>query len=485
MPINSGFIMKNIGNTLILPNRIDNHGRVSKYQRRNMRVVDMIPVDFQFLGNKLSNLKKLSSGDFDGKMLNYTYPKAIADFQKICEKYKIHHGQNYGGIRLWLTDETSANEGFTNNFTTNLIEQGINTLGSKFKTFQQIYKSFASKGSYNPLEQITELGVVDKQNKLKNFNTRFSGKELTAAQALDKKRLQSDIAAAKKARSESYSAAGVGFLNDLTSKLPVDVEGLVKGLVGVVGRGETISFPKIWDTSDYTPTLNLNIKLVSPYGSQKAIQKFIIEPLLFLLILVSPRSKNNVTISKPSPLRIKTYGVSNINYGAVKNIQIRRGGGDSTYNKYRQPLSLNLNLQIEPLYNGFASIQTSNPNDDVSIDDFADDVSHIIDDVRSSRSFTTLGDIIKSFRPFKQGVDHKNYQSGREYKPDGFFDKTKMKANEFYTKRDPLTVFADPKGEYTPSFEFTSSDSGSQVVSAADTANLLALQLNKTKNDGR
>ena len=173
------------------------------------------------------------------------------------------------------------------------------------------------------------------------------------------------------------------------------------------------------------------------------------EPLLYLLILAAPRSANNFTYGHPVPLRIKTYGVNNINFGAIRNLQIRRGGGDSPYNKYRQPLSLSLAITIEPLYNGFAAIDTKaanissgKRNQDIKVDNFDDDVSHILDDVVSSRTFTTIGDVIKSFRPF----------TGDKYQ----HDKVGI-ANENYTKTMPMNAFV-AGDKWTPVQPFAASD---------------------------
>jgi hypothetical protein len=445
--------LKNIGNTLMMPTRVDALHRVSKYQRRNMRVVDLIPADFNLLANQLTNLTKIAEGNFKGEVLKYEYIDAIEKFRRICNNYGINDSNVLSGVRLWLTDETASNESFTNNYTTNLIEQAINNLGTKWKQLSQIHKSIKSTSSQRGFDALFTQGrldAIDIQTRLNLLRIR----EDTIENQEEIKKLESELQAIRK---DPRRGTISNTLSDLSGLLGIAndsaLTSILRGVFGVLGRGETFNLPKIWENSDYAPTMSLTIKLVSPYGSPKAIKKFIVEPLLCLLILAAPKSSNNITISRPTPLRIKTYGINNINFGSVRNIQIRRGGGNITYNKYRQPLSLDLSLQIEPLFHGFASLIDDY---DLTVDEFDRDVSGQgdFDDTKSSRSFTTIGDVIKSFRPFTQEVNEKNYQSGREYK-DGVFDRDNLGINEHYARTQPMQTFTEQKGQYIPSIEFS------------------------------
>jgi hypothetical protein len=471
--------LKNIGNTLMMPERIDEKQRVSRYQRRNMRVVDLIPVTFSFLANEVKNLAKITKNKFKGGTLKYNYfgvegeEGPIEKFKRICGEYGIVEANNLAGVRLWLTDETTSNESFTNNYTTNLIEQGITNLGTKWKSFSQLHRTLRSTGQQRGTEFFTDIGTYDLKGKQLQLQAARASQD-TAVNREKIKTLEKEVVELKENPSKGAIATSLtNFAEYLGVSKDSDLVALAKGLVGVIGRGETFNMPKIWDNSDYSPVMSLNIKLVSPYGSPKAIKKFILEPLLCLLILTAPRSSNNITVGEPSPLRVKTYGINNINFGAVKNIQIRRGGGNITYNKYRQPLSLDLSLQIETLFGGFAALSTG---DDIKITEFDKDVSQQgdIDDTVESRSFTTIGDVIKSFRPFtgEQGVNDPFYQSGRTWTSEGFFDREKFEPNQYYSRTQPVQTFAERDGKYFPSepFDQTSFQAQTSPNNASTTA---------------
>lgn len=475
--------LKDIGNTLMMPERIDDRYRVSKYQRRNMRVVDLIPVNFSFLANSLKDLEKINENKFNGQVLKYDYLEAIKKFRNLCKQYGINKFNELSGVRLWLTDETSSNESFTNNYTTNLIEQAITNLGSKYKSFSQLHRAMKSSSSKRGLDEIYNQGINTIANLTEQLkNIRIRQPEDNAKNRATINSITAKIAELKADPKKGAKANIVGeFGNMLGISTDSTIATLLKGLVGVIGKGETFNMPKIWGSSDYSPSMSLNIKLVSPYGSPKAIKKFIVEPLLCLLILTAPRSSNNVTIGEPNPLRVKTYGINNINFGAVKNISIRRGGGNTTYNKYRQPLSLELSLQIETLFGGFASLSTG---DDITINDFNTDVSGqgSIDDTKTSVSFTTIGDVIKSFRPFTQEVSDSNYQTGRTYNKDGFYDRDQLDANIYYTRTEPIQTFAEKSGTYIPSPSFGASTIQVQAApnNASSTATINSLDDKKT-----
>ena len=495
----SDYNLKNIGNTLRLNARVDPEGRVSNYMRRNMRIVDLIPVEYKFLSNQKCMLENIINGTASGRdLLTYDYQTSIDRYQKICNSYGLD-ASRIAGLRLWLTDETSAQENFSNDYSTNLIEQGINSLGSKFGMLRQLNKSIISSGrDTDSFISSVKDGLSATESKLHDLNTQYN---LVDTSDERKAEIKADIDALT-SQMRSYSSTLTDlipgaklFQNSNIQSLASMFKNTMKLGLGIAIKGEAISMPKIWESSSYNPILNLNIKLVSPYGSQKAIQKYILEPLMYLLILAAPRSKNGLSYGYPSSVRVKTYGVTNINIGTINNIQIRRGGGDSPYNKYRQPLSLMIALTIMPQYNGFAALESDEDStiDDITIKSFTDNINNIsdsnfvspnkINDITRSRPFTTVGDIIQSFAPFDVDAHFDGKLSNQERAANSGWISTEsdgstfLSKNEHYTDVEPVSNFA--AGVYNPPVAF--GEGGSSNLNPSPNLNSsVALDINNS-----
>lgn len=167
---------------------------------------------------------------------------------------------------------------------------------------------------------------------------------------------------------------------------------------GAIIEGKHISLPKIWKSSSYSPTLNLNVRLISPYGDSKSIRLHVLEPLVYLLALGSPTSRDGITYGNVGYVRVCAYGISNINLGYIENISIVRGGSDMTFNKYSQPLFVDLNISIKSAFDGFALVEGEGVKVDTIDSTFATS-----QDLQIQSGIASVGNIIKSFQ--KRSVD--------------------------------------------------------------------------------
>jgi hypothetical protein len=57
---------------------------------------------------------------------------------------------------------------------------------------------------------------------------------------------------------------------------------------------------------------------------------------------------------------VKASGLMHFKLGAISSIIITRGGADTVFNKYSQPLSVEVRLMITPLVNGYAMAYKGN-----------------------------------------------------------------------------------------------------------------------------
>lgn len=340
-------LLYNIGNHLALREEIDPDFRVTKIIRSNLSVVDLIPVDYSLMWQSIFDKKQYA--------ISYDFDTPISNYRKRCVDYGL---EGVDGLRLWLTDDSQASEEISNSFEQNIIETGLNKFGSWGQTIQGFMKSFNLSQTFGTesLDQWVKSSIKDL----------LGGANVPGIQGM-------------------VSNADLG-----------EVIGNAAGTVtGMILNGKQASLPKIWRQTDYNPSFSFNVKLVSPYGSPKAIKNFIVAPLVYLLLLSAPISTDGITYGLYQPLKIKAYGISNINLGAITSIGLRRGGKETSYNVYKQPLQLDISINCMPLSGGFA-FMGGDMKDIATIDDAE---TPYVENASGSPAFTTVGNIIQSFRP--------------------------------------------------------------------------------------
>jgi hypothetical protein len=309
---------------------------------------------------------KLNALNTDKFAIQYNFKSAIDKYKKICAKYNLN--SIYGGLRLWLTDDTSMTETFANMFGDNVIQTTVNSLSG----MGQQYKSFIKATG-------TELGGSIGDTLDKGIDT-----------------VTSSISGGKQGSDEGLMSG----LGDIFGGVGA-IEGGLKTAKDMVLHGKSISLPKINTGSSYNPTMSLTIKLVSPYGSVKAIQKYILEPLLYILIMMAPRSRDGLSYGLSPPVKVKAYGLCDINLGSINSVSIVRGSSGTSYNIFKQPLSSMISISIAPLTDGFAVMEGDAPeivsyNNSLQV---YENKVHSGDEYLSisSPAITTLGNVIQSF----------------------------------------------------------------------------------------
>jgi len=118
--------------------------------------------------------------------------------------------------------------------------------------------------------------------------------------------------------------------------------------------GIQFSSPKAWQDSNYASTLSLFIKLASPSGSPADVLKYITLPILSMLSAGSPLTVNGVTYGMPLIWDVRAYGITRFKVGAIAAMTISRGSYETVFNYDKQPLLVDVRLNIIPLVQDFA-----------------------------------------------------------------------------------------------------------------------------------
>lgn len=342
--------LRKIGNYLGLREEIDKKHRVTKLIRSNLSVVDLIPVDYAIRFEYITK-------NFDGGAgpneyaIAYDFDTPAMNYASRCHKYDLEEAN---GVQLWLTDDTQAYEEFSNSFENNIVETKLNEWGQIGQQLQALIRTFPANSGLN--QYIGKLGSVVRSGTAGMLNA-------------------------------------VGLDGDIVGQTIGNIAG---SAASMILQGKQISLPKIWRQSDYNPSITFNVKLISPYGDPESIKNFIIAPLIYILLLAAPESTDGLTYGLYQPVKIKSYGITNINLGAITSISLRRGGRESAYNVFKQPLQIDVGLTCIPLSGGFAYMAENGPSDTASM---TMATMPYEENANGSPAFTTIGNVIQSLRP--------------------------------------------------------------------------------------
>lgn len=317
-----------------------------------MKIIDLIPVSWNM---------NIAGSDTESTYIAYDYKEPINKYKKKCVNYGL---DPYSGLRLWLTSETSVSEEFSNDFGENFIQSKLNDISNMSRTVTQSAQSFGS-----------------------------------------------DVAGlAEKTKSDITSGIDTLIKTFLPDNVANPLAKFANVALGIATEGKHVSLPRVWNSSSYNPTMSLNIKLISPYGSMNTIKKYVLDPLIYLLILGSPETKDGLSYGHVGYVKVKAYGITDINLGYIESISISRGGDNIRYNKYRVPTSLELTISIKPAIDGFGVV-VGNENDKFLIREPETNIIMTNGDnngiklEKSSGGISTVGNIITSFRPYNSGSD--------------------------------------------------------------------------------
>lgn len=329
---------------------IDPTGVAKQFLHKKMGIVEIIPCNWAF-PIKLNEIKSLA--DIVGAQV--LYEKAISTFQRDCQNYGLNN--IYSGVRLHLTSPINNEETISHSFNPNILDSTI--------------------------DSIRQTGIMQIPRLLNRINrsTQISKNE-NVDKFLD------------------TSKDKISSLLNITDKESGALKNIAGNIMDVLVIGQKISFPKIWQNTSYTPSLNVNIRLFCPFGHPLAIKQFIIDPLCYLILLCGSQTHDGMSYGYPRFLSVRGYGSINLPLASCNSISWRRGGDDNNFSIYKQPTVVDVTISCDALIDGFGYYSTD------ELPDYESTVESALYNINSNEvetnkvTFMTLGNIINSFKPY-------------------------------------------------------------------------------------
>ncbi len=331
--------------------------------------------------SKIAGIRGGSGGDQSGKsagsksIFKYGigYDIAMKRYRQMCQNY-LGDLNPPSGLRIFLTDDTTTTDGIQTQYTENFFQKMADGLSNLMQGFTSIASSLSSSALNEAVDKLLSENTINTQN------------------------IVEDV------------AGGLG----ITSQSTKDVMGeVIKGMkqgAKIILKGQKLALPKIWQTSSYSSAFTVSTKLFSPYGSPKAIKKYIIRPLVLILLMGMPQTDDMISYGKPFAVTVRSWGTSFLTLAGITNITLQRGGADSVFNIYKQPLVVNVNIEFTSLVDGVMAF--GDTSGDAKIDPYERDAYSTIDQILPVNSASqnidgsilptvvpTLGGIIRSFQP--------------------------------------------------------------------------------------
>lgn len=206
-------------------------------------------------------------------------------------------------LAIYLDAENSVSESFSNNTTESMLSQKVNSLSDTAKELSFLMGSAGVGNLYDTL------------------NKAVSDSTASIGQALG----------------ELPIAGGV--IRRITSSL------------ATVVTGGKIVFPEIWNSSEFSRSYNINIKLRSPDNDPMSILFNIYIPCCCLAALALPRQIKNKANDYSAPFLVRaTYkSIFNCQLGIVSSLSFTKGGEDK-WNAMGLPTQVDVSMEIKDLY---------------------------------------------------------------------------------------------------------------------------------------
>lgn len=263
-----------------------------------------------------------------------------------------------------------------------MVEQNFSKFGPSFLTENL---KLGSIGTYSALNQWMEMqsGIgIKNDNRIESFKI-VSTNDSTIMETLSNQYIDNyaETLASKITNNNMLSGLATGF----TKIMPSIDSGVALNILSkasTIGRdnfgdygqaasmlfgkmiGIQSAFPKIWDRSNYNNTSSLTVKLVSPSGNPEDIERYVIDPLRFLILAASPVTFDGITYGFPPLWKVEAKGMITMNLAGISALSISRGGPDTIFNYKNMPTNIDVRLVVEPVVSGFATPMIPNLDDD-------------------------------------------------------------------------------------------------------------------------
>jgi hypothetical protein len=122
-------------------------------------------------------------------------------------------------------------------------------------------------------------------------------------------------------------------------------------LVDRLAAGSRIDFPMVWKSSGFQPSYSFTIRLYNPWPQDPDYtNKYIIGPIVAIMLLGVPRSQDSSTFTWPFLHQITCPGLFDLNPGFISNITVVKGG-DQQQIAFQQRMGIvDVRIDVGSLY---------------------------------------------------------------------------------------------------------------------------------------
>lgn len=163
--------------------------------------------------------------------------------------------------------------------------------------------------------------------------------------------------AAKQAR---FAGSAVGMNNtDQTAEVQSSNKdfALTGKLTDILSRsvaGSVFQFPQIFDDSKFTRSYDISFRFMSPYGDDRSVLNYVINPFLFLFTCASPKQDGVSGYTSPFILQVDAPGFFSCPMGVITSFSFKKGGDEALYNNRGLPLIIEGSMTITDLYSNLS-----------------------------------------------------------------------------------------------------------------------------------
>ena len=133
----------------------------------------------------------------------------------------------------------------------------------------------------------------------------------------------------------------------------------VGGAVDMVGRlaaGARLDFPMIWKSAGFQPSYSITIRLYNPNPrSVEATKKYIVGPIVALMLLGVPISQDGITYSWPFLHKIVSPGIFELNPGFISNITVIKGGDQQQISQQQRLAMADVRIDVGSLFSSMVA----------------------------------------------------------------------------------------------------------------------------------
>lgn len=314
MAIDPGFLQDTFG---FPPDNLEE--RTNKMIRKSMPVVEFVPCVPRF--QQGLNL--------------FTLKEAWTQYNILLQENGFDTPNN-SSIKMAFLADNFPTDSFTNEYGENFLQKLTDVASEGAASIAQIMGA----------ESATQVFSQAKQN--------FLNAEGAAPKAFGK--------------GMEYVGSMANQFYDALGKVP-SIGGTLQRGTNVINRlmaGSRIDFPMVWKSSAFQPSYSFTVRLYNPYPQDPDFtSKYIVGPIVAIMLLGVPRSQDSSTFTWPFLHRIKCPGLFSLDPGFISNITIVKGG-DQQQISFQQKMSIvDVRIDVGSLYNsmlgGASYVQSTRP----------------------------------------------------------------------------------------------------------------------------